>query len=644
MMKKTLIFLILSVFLMVSCSQSKNNNKPIDRYALVHRHNIEITKIDTLASLSVGNGEFAFTTDITGLQTFYKEYEKGMPLGTQSNWGWHSNPNIHQYKREECEKYFDFQGRKVPYLHQLKEGRGKGASDYFRENPHRLHLGIIRLIITKKDGSSMRLNDVMNPSHKLDLWTGKISSSFTVDGENVNVELFCHQDQDLVSVRIESELVSNGNLAIEWIFPYGVPKNTDPGYNFNVPDKHTSNIITENENFVQIERVLDTTKYYTAISWKEKADFKQVGKHTFHLKPVNQDNILEFSSSFSEGMISEDIPGFDETKENNITNWESFWKSGAAVDFSECKDKRAHELERRTVLSQYLIQIQSSGKYPPAETGLTYNSWYGKFHLEMHWWHAVHFALWGRAEYLEKQMPYYQSIEDSSRAVAQRQGFKGLRWPKMVGLQGMNSPSSVGSYLIWQQPHYIYYAELLYRENAEKALEDYSHLVFETAEFMADFPQYDAETDVYNLLPPLIPAQEHWSRETTTNPPFELSQWYWGLSTAIKWKERLNQPVDQKWIEVRDKLAKPEIINGVYPGIAGAGDSYSDPDKMRREMAMVMYKSFSRRAWLIFTSFNSFSLLRRAISSSFFFVSYLIRISSSERVFSSENKSELVWM
>ena len=26
----------------------------------------------------------------------------------------------------------------------------------------------------------------------------------------------------------------------------------------------------------------------------------------------------------------------------------------------------------------------------------------GKFHLEMHWWHAVHFALWNRLELLEK--------------------------------------------------------------------------------------------------------------------------------------------------------------------------------------------------------------------------------------------------
>src|SRR4051812_47004969 len=42
----------------------------IDRAALVVRHNPVSRKLDPLAPLSVGNGEFAFTGDITGLQTF----------------------------------------------------------------------------------------------------------------------------------------------------------------------------------------------------------------------------------------------------------------------------------------------------------------------------------------------------------------------------------------------------------------------------------------------------------------------------------------------------------------------------------------------------------------------------------------------
>ena len=61
----------------------------------------------------------------------------------------------------------------------------------------------------------------------------------------------------------------------------------------------------------------------------------------------------------------------------------NFWEEGAAVDFSHCTDPRAKELERRVVLSQYLLAIQCAGSTPPQETGLTYNSWFGKYHLEM---------------------------------------------------------------------------------------------------------------------------------------------------------------------------------------------------------------------------------------------------------------------
>ena len=56
-----------------------------------------------------------------------------------------------------------------------------------------------------------------------------------------------------------------------------------------------------------------------------------------------------------------------------------------------------------------------------AETGLTLNSWYGKFHLEMHWWHGVHFALWGHPEVLESSLPWYRSILPMAKQTAEEQ-------------------------------------------------------------------------------------------------------------------------------------------------------------------------------------------------------------------------------
>src|SRR5688572_16543424 len=61
----------------------------IDREALVRRHNAVLRQLDPLSPLSLGNGEFAFTADITGLQTLPQLYENAMPLCTMSQWGWH---------------------------------------------------------------------------------------------------------------------------------------------------------------------------------------------------------------------------------------------------------------------------------------------------------------------------------------------------------------------------------------------------------------------------------------------------------------------------------------------------------------------------------------------------------------------------
>ncbi len=80
------VLLFLLVIFTVSCNQKAG----IDRFALVTRHNIHNSVTDSLSSLSVGNGEFAFTTDVTGLQTFPDFYSKGISLGTMSNWGWHT--------------------------------------------------------------------------------------------------------------------------------------------------------------------------------------------------------------------------------------------------------------------------------------------------------------------------------------------------------------------------------------------------------------------------------------------------------------------------------------------------------------------------------------------------------------------------
>ncbi len=384
-MTRTL-WLVLISACFISCSNGVADTGKINREELVKRHNVTLRTIDDLNALSVGNGRFCYTADITGMQTFPEYYANGIPLTTMSEWGWHSFPNTDGCKLSDTFIELDAQGRKVPYPINMNHK----STRYLRTNPHQT-------------------------------------------------------------------------------------------YN---------------------------------------------------------------------------------------ASWEQFWGSGGAVDLSESTDPRWKELERRVVLSQYVTAIQSRQQYPPQETGLTCDSyWYGKFHLEMHWWHSVHFALWGRLEYLENTLGYYFDIMPQAKAYTRTQGYEGVRWPKMTDPSGIDSPSWIGPLLVWQQPHTIYYAELVYRQKpTRETLEKYSVIVRNTAEFMASYPAYNDQRKCYELGPPIISYREFndTGYASNKNPTFELAYWTWGLRKANEWRERMGLERIKKWDRIADRMAPWPVGNGIY--------------------------------------------------------------------------------
>lgn len=544
---------ILIVLILSACA---GRNERIDRFSLVTRHNVTINEPDSLGSLTVGNGEFAFTADISGLQTFPEFYENGIPLGTQAQWAWHAFNNTQKFTINQVSEDFEScDGSKAPYpIQKLKD-----ASDFLRANPHRLQLGQIGLIITLADGQRASINDLKNVKQELNLWTGGIQSTYEVDGEKVKVTLYALQDDDGISVRIESSLLSKGRIKPVIRFPYVKNCHTCSGFDWSNGDKHTSKIDSLSEYHATISRVIDTTRYFTHVSW-DNGKFTQTASHEFDL--TAEDNILELSAVFTRDSRSYEAE-FDEVARYNIEHWKNFWTIGAAIDFSRCTDPRAAELERRVVLSQYLTKIQCSGSTPPQETGLTMNSWYGKFHLEMHWWHGAHFALWNRASLLSRSLEWYRDAIGRARETARWQGYKGARWQKMTDPDGRESPSDIGAFIIWQQPHPIYLAELMYRDTPDKVmLGRYSEIVFETADFMASFVKQ--REGVYQLCHPLMPSQEIFDPAKTDNPTFELQYWRFALITAQQWRKRLDLPENEEWNNIINHLAPLTVKDDMY--------------------------------------------------------------------------------
>ena len=556
---------------------TENVKQPINRQAVVSRNNPIISEADPLASLTVGNGHFATTVDVTGLQSYPFDYEAGVPLTAMSDWGWHKFKNTNGLTPDDTNKEFDLgHGHKEIYAVEYKkaeDGRHKQATEYFRVNPHRLNLGTIGLELKSADGQPVSLKDIQHIRQELQLWDGKIESSYTAAGEKVEVTTSCAQDKDQLFARIKSELLRKGQAAVTLRFSYPSGKHADDANDWTRPERHTSRIVATTDHSAVIERTLDDTRYYVSIQWEGHAALKETAPHQFVLS--TSDDVLTFAATYQQEQSPVSFFEYDQSLKAVMKWWPRWWNEGAIADFSQCTDPRAKELERRVVLSQYLTQINCANNMPPQETGLTYNSWFGRPHLEMTWWHMVDFSLWNHPKTVATVLDWYNSAAyPEARKIAQRQGFKGIRWMKMTDPWAGEAPSNTGSFLIWQQPHYIYMAEEMYRANpSEETLQKYGKQVEETAEFMADFVSYDARSKKY-YLKGATAMQESMSKDFSYNHPFELAYWYYGLSLAQQWRERQGKERVAQWDKILNHLTQLPEKNGIY--VAGLPKGSTD--------------------------------------------------------------------
>ena len=253
----------------------------------------------------------------------------------------------------------------------------------------------------------------------------------------------------------------------------------------------------------------------------------------------------------------------------------SYWTRGGAIDLSGSKDPRWKELERRIVLSQYLMWVNSAGSMPPAEIGLYgIDAWRSKFHLEMTAWHGVHFMLWNRPECVRGWVRWFQEVGlPAAKREAEAEGWKGAKWLKTPDPLGRWESWDHGPNRVTQNAHPFYWAELFYRDHpTRETLEAWRDILFATATMMADFVAWDAKNGRYILGPPVMSGAEGNSGFQSWNSTSELTYWAMSLRIAQKWRERLGLSRDPQWDHILTHLSTPPIRGGVYI------DAESHPD------------------------------------------------------------------
>jgi len=446
---------------------------------------------------------------------------------------------------------------------------------------------------------------------------------------SVSVRSVVHPDVDLLSTTLQCiDDINDCPLALRLAFPYG-SSNFGPNaadWNSELDAMHSSALVRNVSDGMSIIRVLDSDSYRIDCSWTSgKLVPLQVGPHVFDLVPFpigslwsgsislsclfsptagaggalhypvgeSQDWLIAKKALTQTFLESLDLPLFDDTAVESSAMWSQHWLTGAFVDLaSNTPDPAAFELERRVILSQYLLRANDAAAEPPQETGLLCNSWNGKHHNEMRLWHQAHWALWGRSELLERSNGFYFEQLQNATSFATMEGYKGAHWPKETATVANRSSMSVpwlglghaswpfggspngsmmlwesvqvdNALIMWQQPHVIFLADLQRlaanasggNSAAMKVVNEQAPLVFATADYIASRVFFNESSSRYMIGPPVVGGQECGDPTKTFNPVFEVVYSALVLDLANEWREYLGLARDPLYDSVAAEMA-----------------------------------------------------------------------------------------
>lgn len=232
---------------------------------------------------------------------------------------------------------------------------------------------------------------------ELDLWTGKIHSSMKWEGVEITVSTTVHPQIDALGVKISSPLLQSRRLSVFLTFPFsdGRSKFSTPYCGiWDKPESHTTTIQETHRTKVRFGRRIDDATYNAVVHWNQEGRMERLRDHLFVLVLSRPSEALEFSASF--GGNTAPLLSTQNIFNASTEYWPSFWKLSDAIDLSRSSDPRWVELKRRIVLSQYVVAVNATGMDPPQESSLINLGWYGKFHMEMNWWHTGGPALFNK--------------------------------------------------------------------------------------------------------------------------------------------------------------------------------------------------------------------------------------------------------
>jgi hypothetical protein len=538
----------------------------VNRLALLRRHSPQVRAIDPRSPLQIGNGSLAASVDLTGLQTFPGAYPAGPDatlLSTMADWG--------------C-----FEGRPTS-------------------------LGRVGLDLA----AGSRPDGLGQTEQGLDLSLGLLVSRFVSGRVRHAVHSLVDSRSDALVVRLAQ--IGSDRVGLRLTLPPRLPAAWPNG------GRARSTVLPDAAGWL-IEHALGDVVYWLRLT-APGCDLVRLGPHDFVLGGVVEgpappwtDGVLPRASGWLQAVVafaSQPPPParpVEDCLAMTALDWRSYWNSGGALDLSDSDHPQAAELERRVVLSQYLVRINQTGRVPVSPGGLTQAATGRPIDLTTHVWQYANLAQWGRPELLDGLLDWYGNRLDQARELAGRSGWEGALWPATAQPYRLLDQSWAGPWdrtdrpargrptssqpddwaTGWEAVNPIYLAELVHRNGpalersralGPLVLATAAHLAARVEALTADqlaaggWPRSEPAVGPAALDPADPAAGGPADPTAADDPTFTAAWWRWGLNCAADWADRLGRAdLAPAWRAAADRLRAPAPVMGVYPS-AGWGPS-----------------------------------------------------------------------
>eukprot|EP01043_Picozoa_sp_COSAG02_P033973 COSAG02_NODE_2349_length_9084_cov_12.922315_7_plen_745_part_00 len=485
--------------------------KTIDRAAVVARHAVRFvnprpivggqefctpnSSSSAFSQLTVGNGDFAFTTDLTGLQSLNRSYgsnsDFGFPALTQASWGWHTpdfrkidptmpspwlsdgslNLTLENVSIASLDGRPGHGNRTVPYLLNCQKHNDPRLCAWWYNFPVRQSLGQLGFVTVGADGGAtpLVLDEIRDSSQEHDLYTSVVSANWSIGEYRVRVvTVGDDESSDGVASQFTAPTAMGLTVQLAFCAPATLPMGTHKQGNVTImgnggnaacdwrqpAHSHQTTTIKSNGSRLDVARKLEFDEYSVSCT-STAGTWKRTGPHSFvlDLPALGSERLAEVERTVSVScrwglsccvgnapsklpnwLSEQPVSPFIDVYSRAVESAKTYWESGAFVDLAGAtSDPRAAKLERIVIQSQALLRTMETGAAPPQESGLMFNSWSGKHHQEMRLWHQAWLPVWGRPALMDRSWRWFLDNLPNATSEARRQGYKGQRVHKMVG-------------------------------------------------------------------------------------------------------------------------------------------------------------------------------------------------------------------